>query len=33
MDEISVSDGRDVVKYVRSGEGWKRRSISRNAAL
>lgn len=33
MDEISVSDGRDVVRYVRDGAGWKRRSISRNAAL
>ena len=33
MDEISVSDGRDVVRYVRKGDDWQRRSISRNAAL
>jgi len=33
MDEISVSDGRDVVRYVRKGDGWERRSIARNAAL
>lgn len=33
MDSIDVSDGRDVVRYVRDGDGWKRRSISRNAAL
>lgn len=33
MDEISVSDGRDVVKYVKVDGHWRRRSISRNAAL
>ena len=33
MDEISVSDGRDVVRYVRKGDDWSRRSIARNAAL
>lgn len=33
MSEISVSDGRDVVKYVRVGSEWRRRSIARNAAL
>ena len=33
MDEISVSDGRDVVKYVQVDGHWRRRSISRNAAL
>ena len=33
MSEISVSDGRDVVRYVRKGNEWRRRSIARNAAL